>query len=313
MARIIKSKSNRIVPDFTEDFVSFMVQMILTITRFPRAPFALVPLSKQDERIYGADVKIESIAPLYIQFKRSFAYPEHSTASFLTDRRKLKLSNQNRVLYFELRDKQKGHTDFQHNILLDLRQRLNKGGTGNAVYAAPLFLNRTAYLLAVHTSSIIHWRPWHLFFDHPFFERNQNIVTHTGSIRFQNCPVLREHIAIPPHTKVTTSKHKYSYLETGQQVCFHSPSILDDQITLGQFIYDFMRFDNGQPARRMTNIFESANLLNELSNACFGESYPSQTDALNLPSIIDQWLDFGEKLKIIYDIDQYMLLKFRNE
>jgi len=60
------SKSNLIVPDFTEDIVGFMIQSILTITRFPKAPFALVPLSKKDEVIYGADALIDSVSPIYI-------------------------------------------------------------------------------------------------------------------------------------------------------------------------------------------------------------------------------------------------------
>jgi len=46
------AKSNRIVPDFTEDLVSFMIQMMLTILSFPRAPFAMIPLSKNEERIF---------------------------------------------------------------------------------------------------------------------------------------------------------------------------------------------------------------------------------------------------------------------
>jgi hypothetical protein len=35
------SKSNLITPDFTEDIVGFMIQSMLTITRFPRALFAM--------------------------------------------------------------------------------------------------------------------------------------------------------------------------------------------------------------------------------------------------------------------------------
>lgn len=306
------SKSNRIVPDFTEDLVGFMIQMILTITRFPRAPFALIPLSKKDERSYGADAKIDSIAPLYLQFKRSFAYPDYSSASFLKERKKMKLSNKDQVLYFELRDKQKGHEEFQHNVLHNLRTVLNSSGTGNAVYVAPLFLRRTAYLLAAHSSSIINWRPWYLFYDEPFFERSQDIVTRTGAIRFQNCPVLHEHISIPPHVKVKDSKHKYSYLENGHEICFHSPSLVDDQVTLGQLVYDFMKFGDGQPTRKMTNLFESTGLLNDLSSACFGESDSRPNENISLPPI-EQWIDFGEKLKSSYDIDQYMLIKFRRE
>jgi len=146
------AKSNQIIPDFTEDLVGFMVQSMLTIARFPRAPFAMVPLSKTEERIYGADVKIESICPIYIQFKRSLAYPDYSTARFIKDRKKLKANCAPRTLYFELRAKKPEHKDYQHNILFDLKTILDVAKKGKVFYTAPLFLNRTAYLLANNPS-----------------------------------------------------------------------------------------------------------------------------------------------------------------
>jgi hypothetical protein len=92
-------KSNLQTPDFTEDLVAFMIQSMLTITRFPRAPFALVPLSKRDEVIFGADALIDSISPLYIQFKRSFAYTDNSTSSVIKDRKKLKANCSPKALF----------------------------------------------------------------------------------------------------------------------------------------------------------------------------------------------------------------------
>jgi hypothetical protein len=167
------SKSNLITPDFTEDIVGFMIQSMLTITRFPRAPFALVPLSKKDEVIYGADALIDSISPLYIQFKRSFAYPDNSSSKVIKDRKKLKANCSPRTLFFELRDKQPKHKDYQHNVLFDLKAKLDATGKGKAFYTAPLFLNRTAYLLAVHMSSLLSWRPWHLLMYEPFLDKRK--------------------------------------------------------------------------------------------------------------------------------------------
>lgn len=302
------SKSNHIIPDFTEDLVGFMVQSMLTITRFPRVPFAMLPLSKSEERIYGADVIIDSISPLYIQFKRSFAYPDYSTAKFIKDRKALKANCSPRTLYFELRAKKPEHKDFQHNILFDLKNKLDKTGKGQAFYTAPLFLNRTAYLLAVHMSSLLSWRPWHWFRHDPFFEETQNILTHTGSIRFQNIPILREHIVIPPHTKVTTHKHRYSYLESGKEICFHSPTRLENEQNLGQTIYNFLRFRDGQPTTEMINLQESLSLLAELSAII---DFENEVDSNE--QIIDRWLNFGEKLWNEYEIYQFMLIKLKNE
>ena len=266
----------------------------------------MIPLSKKEERVYGADVKIESIAPLYIQFKRSLAYSSTSSAKFIADRKNLNLEVEPKVLYFELRKKDKNHKDFQHNLLFDLREKLHEEEIGDAVYSAPLFLSRSAYLLAVHLNSILHWRPWHFYYKYPFFDQEFNIVTRTGSIRFQNCPALRDHITIPPHTKVETYKHRYSFLESGKQACFHSPTTINNNVNLGQFVYDFLGFSNGQPTTNMLNINESVQLLNGLNLICFDESFGE----IKIDSILDRWLDFGDRLKEVYNIEQYMLIKF---
>ena len=156
-----------------------MIQSMLTITRFPRAPFALVPLSKKDEVIYGADALIESINPIYIQFKRTFAYPDFSNSKIIKDRTKLKANSSPRALFFELRDKKPKHLDSQHNVLFDLKTKLDLAGKGTAFYTAPLFLNRSTYHLALHMSSLFSWRPWHWFMDKSFYRQTQNIITTT--------------------------------------------------------------------------------------------------------------------------------------
>lgn len=300
------SKSNLISPDFTEDNVSLMVQILLTVPRFPKAPFALVPLSKSDEVIYGADAYIDSVSPLYIQFKRSFAYPDFSTSKIITDRKYLKVNYSPKALFFNLRDKQPTHKDYQHNVLFDLKTKLDASRQGKAFYTAPLFLNRTAYLKAVHMT-FFSWRPWHWFMDEPFYWETQNIITQTGTIGFQNIPILKEHIVIPPHVKVTTHKHRYSYLENGSEVCFHEPTKLDTKLTLEQTIYDYLNFQDGQPTTQMTNLQESISLLNNLQNELFEESKSDQKE-----SIFERWLNFGEKLRTEYDIFQFMLIKLKN-
>ncbi len=116
-------KSNLLSPDFTEDTISLMIQILLTIPYFPKAPFALVPLSRKDEVIYGADAYIDSISPIYLQFKKSFAYPEYSKSKIIKDRKKLKVKCSPKTLFFELRNKKYNHKDYQHNILFALNKK----------------------------------------------------------------------------------------------------------------------------------------------------------------------------------------------
>ncbi|MBO0939724.1 hypothetical protein J2I47_24475, partial [Fibrella sp. HMF5335] len=185
---------------------------------------------------------------------------------------------------------------------------LDLEGKGKAFYTAPLFLHRTAYLLAVHMSSLLSWRPWPWFMHEPFYEQSQNILTSSGSIRFQNIPILKEHIVIPPHTKVVTYKHKYSYLETGKEVCFHEPTNLENQSTLGQTIYDFLKFREGQPTTEMINLSESSALLDNLQNGLFDEAQEGR-----IQNIISRWIEFGDRLRADFNIYQFMLLKLKNE
>src|SRR3546814_10714838 len=87
-----------------------------------------------------------------MQFKRPAAYPDFSTSKIVTDRRKAGLTSTPHALYFPLRQKRETHQDFQHNVLLRLRQRLLNHGLGDAVYVCPLFLDRSAYRLNMHRS-----------------------------------------------------------------------------------------------------------------------------------------------------------------
>lgn len=304
------NNSQHLVPDFTEELVGFMIQMMLTIGKFPRAPFALIPISKKEERIFGADAKIEAIAPLYIQFKRSFGFLGSSRSQIIKDRQNLNLEYNPKSFYFELRAKQPTHQELQHNVLFELRQKLQKNGAGDAFYTAPLFLNRSAYLLAVHLSSMLRWRPWHIFRHDPFFNDDLNIIGSTGSIRFHKCPVLSNHIVIPPHLKVTTHKHKYSYLENGKQICFHSPTAIEGSRSLGQLIYDFINFKDGIPSRTMVSYSESLSLLREL-NLVFRNNESNMQDIFRESLPIDSWITFGEQLKKNYDIEQYLLIQYR--
>ncbi len=302
------AKSNLMKPDFTEDLVSFMMQSMLTILHFPNAPYGLIPLNKFDERKTGGDLLIDSIAPIYIQCKRSFGYPDFSKAQIIKDRKFLGLQVNPHSLYFELRKKDESHDDFQHNKLLQTRNTLIQQGIGEAIYVAPLFLNRTVYNNAIHLSSYIDWiSRFFQFRRNVFRQREIEIISSSGAIRFQNCPVIRNHVCIPPHEAVKTHLHKYSYTESGKQIAFHSPYQIQESFNLGEFLYNFMQYRNGQPTTYLIPLLESEFLLKALIDNYY-DSNSNDIDSKN--SILDSWTYFGERIRTDFGIEQYMLVKY---
>ena len=80
------------------------------------------------------------------------------------------------------------------------------------------------------------------------------------------------------------------------------------KLDLGQFIYDFIDFRDGQPNAELINIEQSIGFLNEL-NSHFFEQAISEDER---EPILDKWLEFGDRLKRTYNIEQYMLIKFKD-
>lgn len=203
MAKTNKN-SLRLDADFTEDTVGFAIESFLTLLSFPRLRFSIEPFSRGRERWLGADARLNGhlrgFKPFYMQFKRPSAYPDTSTAVVIKDRSALKLPVSPRTLYFGLREKQKSHNDFQHNILYRLRKRLIARGLGDATYVCPLFLDRSAYRFHVHLAGL---RLWSQFWRYEPWELKDILISSaSGSINFNQISVLREHVSIPPHALV---------------------------------------------------------------------------------------------------------------
>lgn len=232
MAKTNKN-SLRLDADFTEDTVGIALESFLTFLSFPRNKFSIESFSRKHERWLGADArlngKIKSFKPFYMQFKRPSAYPDTSTAKIIGDRKSLGLPVTPRTLYFGLREKQPSHRDYQHNILLRLRERLVKKGLGDAAYICPLFLDRSAYRFHLHIAGL---RMWPLFWRGIPWDLEDILIEGVGGpVNFNAIPVLQEHVSIPPHVKVTSAKHSYSFSEQGTDLCFHSPTALPEGTT----------------------------------------------------------------------------------
>jgi hypothetical protein len=313
MAKTNKN-SLRLDADFTEDTVGIALESFLTLLSFPRRRFSIEPFSRGRERWLGADARLneelDSFKPFYMQFKRPSAYPDVSTAKVITDRKSLKLPVTPSTLYFGLREKQSSHWDYQHNILYRLRGRLLARDIGDAVYVCPLFLDRSAYRFHLHMAGL---RRWPVFWRyHPWELEDILINGSSGSINFNAVPILSEHVSIPPHLKVRSAKHSYSFTERGGDLCFHSPLALPEGAnTLSDHLSEVagnMESDDG---------FVSAERAGQMLYELFGPNQVESESSLIPPNFprdddgVRSWLNFGEFLKTEFQIEQFALVRWK--
>ena len=308
-------KSLRLDSDFTEDIVGFAIESFLSLISFPFYRFSIEPFSRAKERFLGADGRllgrIIGFKPFYMQFKRPSAYPDYSTSKIIRDRKETKpkaLNTSPRTLYFPLRDKQVGHTDYQHNVLFKLRSRLIRRGLGDATYVCPLFLERSAYRLWVHFAGIKRWSlylspyPWDL----------EDVLVEAGGKRilFDRIPTLAEHVSIPPHDLIKNANHYYSFTERGREVCFHSPlSLPEGAVSLSSFLKSvsegFLSNDSG------ILVSDAQRVLQSLLTTEVGEEALPMTDRISENRDgIGAWLEWGDFLRREFEIEQFALIRW---
>ena len=307
----MKKNGLRIDANYTEDVVGFALESFLTLLGFPRQRFTIEPFSRAEERWLGADARLHSairgFRPFYMQFKRPAAYPDHSNSKIIRDRRKSGLSVAPRALYFPLRRKQESHRDFQHNVLLRLREKLLKRDLGDAAYVCPLFLDRSAYRLSLHWSGLTRWpRFWR---HHPWEWEDLLLEDGGSTAHFERLPVLAEHITVPPHKRVTSATHSYSFTDEGTELCFHSPQALPEgsmslATFLAKLVSGFLRGEKLSPDG-------SDAMLTELIGTVYGDH---GADApLHLPEgddALGRWFVWGDHLRTHYAIEQYALVRW---
>ena len=312
----MKSKrgNNRIDSDYTEDLVGFALESFLTMLSFPFRRFSIEPFSRRKERWLGADARlngrIRGFRPFYMQFKRPAAYPDYSTSKIITDRKGLQLDVAPHSLFFSLREKSKSQKTFQHNILLRLRMHLRDRGIGDAAYVCPLFLDRSAYRLNMHWAGLSRWlRFWR---GDPWHYEDEFLNDHGRRIRFDRIPILVEHVTIPPHEKVFSAAHSYSFTESGNDLCFHSPlSLPEHASSLLEFLKKISHgfLDRGEKFRPENAIGELRQLV-EFVTKSDDEEPPILFDAIYDDDPIGSWLAWGDYLRNEFGIDQFALVRW---
>jgi hypothetical protein len=313
-----KPKKNglRLDADFTEDLVGFALESFLAVMSFPRQRFSIEPFSRGRERWLGADARLlgqmRGFRPFYMQFKRPSAYPDYSTARIIKDRKKLRLQTAPRTLYFDLREKQDHHWDFQHNILFRLHKRLRSRKIGDAAYVCPLFLERSAYRLNLHWSGVSLWP--HFWRRHPWDFEEVWIRDNGKRINFDRMPVLAEHITVPPHQKVSSARHRYSFTEAGQELCFHSPEALPEG---AESLFKFLSalsgsfLDDGEKIQPQ----QANEELKSLMSAALGDGPEAARPdfEINADDPIGNWFAWGDYLRTKFGIEQYAFVRWMDD
>ena len=304
----------RIDANFTEDVVGFALDSFLSVMSFPRQRFSIEPFSRSRERWLGADARlhgnIRGFRPFYMQFKRPSAFPDFSNAGIVKDRKKLGLQTSPRTLYFDLRKKQGHHHNYQHNILLRLRQKLRVRGLGDAAYVCPLFLDRSAYRFNLHRAGL--WR-WFRLWQYEPWDLEDLLLNNAGTqIRFDRVPVFAEHITVPPHGTVIHHRHRYSFTESGTELCFHSPeSLPDGAMSFAKFLKAVSEgfLEGGAKI--------SPQQANEELRQLIEAGVSPASDDLEFEIIEDDpignWFAWGDHLRSRFGIDQYALVSWNGE
>jgi hypothetical protein len=187
-----------------------------------------LPLNLLDvnEQVTGADKRLDWAVPIYLQFKKSTglrplgsenakprlnASPLQGVRAF---RRAQELSD-TPTLFFQLRAQSETARDLQHNILL----LHNRPPFMHAVYVAPLELDYRLY------SEMLFSFP--RYQNDPVFWRHSHIYQRHWVSWFDTQPFLRNHVSIAPHERVADHNHYFAYSKRGDDISWHSPSILD--------------------------------------------------------------------------------------
>lgn len=274
-------------------------------------------LLDSDEETTGADAEMAwKAVAYYFQFKRPEGLKNVSTCPLPPVKRKNEAKTQDirRVrasegmldaphsLCFPLRKLAKNATEYQHNLLL-AHDRPSAGI--RAAYVCALELALKSYLAA--SSGGIHLCPpfspicWH----------DVTMLDSPDAVRWvaqvvKDVPAFRAHVAIPPHKRVSTHEHYYSFSTQGDDVVFHSdPERLDrGGSRFSEFLYQTL----STTAERSRELPTVATLRDRIATAA--ESWLEPL-GMRAPTRGDErgWLSaYGRALYRVHGIHQFIFV-----
>lgn len=316
--------STRLEADFSEETVACFIEAYLAKVDFPKCRFSIETFSQAKERWLGADARlfekrIKGFKPFYMQFKRPTGLSFESRSPLIDERKSLSLTVDPRILFFKLRRRSKSQKEkkknCQHNVLLKLKERLESRNLGSAAYICPLFLNRSAYREQFNISTLrmldalsyeIIWnkRPW-------IPADILVLLANSGeTFTFKDFPTFLEHISIPPHEKVESEDHSYSFTENGKEICFHSPLYLPEsgKLSLDWFQDLYTGFNSDRPLITVQSAREEwLQFIRELDESL---GIPIPEGIIETQDGIQAWLAWGDFLKQEFDIQQFAFIRW---
>jgi hypothetical protein len=242
----------------------------------------------------------------YMQFKKSDGLRPTQKASTRKNKSKLEDVREfrrehglddNPSLFFQLRVQAKNAEQLQHNVLL----AYERPPLSRAIYVAPLLLDKTQYHSALFVSK-------ERFLDYPFFYRHRQAILHEQwASHFSMIPFLREHISIPPHERVATHEHYFSFSEAGVDVAWHSGDVITREPSrLSDFVSSFFTAtivkEDG-----LGTIDALAAAAEEIANA---NAHEGRFDG---ESSVERLMNHGKWLREKHGIRQFLLLGHSGE
>jgi hypothetical protein len=302
--------SNKINPEFIENQVGIMIQYYLTSIAPKDSGFLITTLSSKEELRTGADALLRDrrskMMPFYMQFKRPEGYLcKAGTAGIIRDRNSLRLKIEPHALFFELRKKAKTAKDYQHNLLFGLK---NQGC--HAVYVCPLFLEMEEYANAL-TCVRFRLQFWfrRILKKNPIASDKQIPLSQQGKRKrmLDGVPHLPGHIAFPPHDRVTTHNHKYSFSVDGDDLCFHSPERIErDPLPFLDFIRNV--FDDFSNEEQVITVDNANDKINKLIERMEPDFRLSKREKERRGNPFYGWIEWGKYLRKNYNIHQYAMI-----
>lgn len=266
------------------------------------SPFRLLDV---DEQSTGADKLYDRATAIYMQFKKSTGLKSTKIVkpstrkgrSPLEDIREFREKHdleQDPTLFFQLRAKSKTALDLQHNVLLGYE----RPSWSRAIYVAPLLLNKSDYHGALHNSMS-------RFLLDPFFYRiRHSVLQKKWTSHFGAVPFLREHISIPPHERVADHNHYYAYSETGVDISWHSPSIIEREPSrLSDFTMKLFR----SAISERESMLPVKDLANRIAEIGFSFGFQAESRWQN-DSPLEYLGKHGRWLRETHGIRQFILL-----